>query len=372
MNSNPSVMAVYFGKAPERPGGCEIYRVNVPFMHLKEFGGWDVAWTYFLDLYDQMTKRGMPWMINALNHYDLFVIPRGISPDKIGLQGIRDFFDLLHRMNKRVIYEVDDDLTNRYRDFTSQGVRNSGRIASMADAVTVTTPYLAQLMRDESKRPQYVLPNTLDPDIWDIPVEYTGEHAITILLSGSTSHEQDWRILENVLPRIMENEYDYPVKLHIAGFTPDYLRNIPRSERIPGVNYQTYVNLVKDADIVLAPVDPADKFNLSKSPIKVIEGMGATRILPNGQLGGAACIATRTPVYELAITDGRNGVLVNHTEEAWYQAIDQMVRDEEKRLSLQAAGGKWVWSHHNIHKEWVKWDKAYRKVLERPANKLVR
>jgi glycosyltransferase involved in cell wall biosynthesis len=369
---NKSVIAIYLGKPPERPGGCEIYRINVPFMHLQEFGEWRVAWTYFVDIYDEVSKHGRNWLYNALGNYDLFVFPRGISPDRIGLQGVTDFFEILRLMGKKIIYEVDDDLTNRYRDFSSVGVRNMANIARQTDAVTVTTPYLAQLMRDETKRPQYVLPNTIDPDIWDAPVEYVGEPNITILLSGSTSHEKDWIVLKNVLPRIMENEYDYPVKLHIAGYTPDYLRNIPHSERIPGMPYQTYVNLVKDADIVLAPVDPKDKFNDSKSPIKVIEGMGATRVLSNGELGGAACIATRTPVYELAIKDKQNGLLVDHTEEAWYQAIDRMIREQEFRLSIQHSGGKWVWSHHNIHKEWVRWDKAYRKVLERPANKLVR
>jgi glycosyltransferase involved in cell wall biosynthesis len=277
-------------------------------------------------------------------------------------------------MNKRIVYEVDDDLTNKYRDFSTVGVKHALKIASWTDAVTVTTPYLAQLMKDGTKRPQYVLPNMLDPDIWDIPVEYTGDPEITILLSGSMSHMEDWKVLETVLPRIAENEYDYPVKIHIAGFTPDYLRDIPHSVRIPGVPYQTYVNLVKDADIVLAPVDPKDGFNLSKSPIKVIEGMGATRLLSNGELGGAACIATRTPVYELAIKNGENGLLVEHTPDAWYQAIDRMVRDHQARLSFQANGGKWAWSHHNIHKEWIRWDKAYRKILKSPQNqaKLVR
>lgn len=371
---NKRVMAIYFGEQPERPGGCEIYRINVPFAHLQELGGWEVAWVYFKELFSEMEKHGPQHLINILSRYDLFVIPRAYSPDKIGLQGIMAFFDLVRTMGKRIVYEIDDDLTNKYRDFSGISLNNAMKVASWTDAMTVTTPYLADFMKSETKRPQHVLPNCLDPDMWDIPVEYVGERTTTILLSGSTSHMEDWKVLQTVLPRIMENEYDYPVKLHIAGFTPDYLLDIPRSIRIPGLAYESYVNVVKDADIVLAPVDPRDLFNLSKSPIKVIEGMGATRVLPNGELGGAACIATRTPVYELAITNNVNGLLVDHTPEAWYQAIDRMVRDNEARLSFQAKGGKWVWKHHNIHREWVRWDKAYRKVLERPQHsvKLVR
>lgn len=359
------VLAIYFGKTPERVGGCEIYRINMPF-HYLGVNGWKCGWVYFSEIYDEFKKNGTAAFWNMAASYDIFVFPRSVAPESIAMDGIRSLFYILRKAGKRIIYEVDDDITNQHRDFSHQGVFGATQIASWTDAITVTTPLLGQLMSKRTKRPVHILPNMIDPTVWDRPKNYHSE-GLVIGLSGSTTHERDWNVLAPVLSKILTTEYDVPVMLRLMGFTPDYFRELPRTEHYPGLSYEVYAEVVRDSDIVLAPVDPDDGFNLSKSPIKVIEGMGATRAVGN-TLGGAACLATDNPVYRLAIDHEKTGLLVEHTEEAWFHAIDRVIRDHEFRASLQRKGSKWVWKHHNIQNEWRLWDKAYRKVLERPQH----
>jgi len=359
------VLAIYFGKPLTKPGGCEIYRINMPFYYLGQHN-WQYGWVYFSEIYEEFKKNGTQAFWDMAANYDIFVFPRAIAPEPQAMEGIRGIFHILRKLGKRIIYEVDDDITNEHRDFSDQGVLGATQIASWTDAITVSTPFLGELMSSRSKRPSHVLPNCIDPLLWDKPKNYHSE-GLVIGLSGSTTHGKDWNVLAHVLPRILETQYDVPVTLRLTGFSPDYLRELPRTEHYPGLDYEVYAEVVRDSDIVLAPVDPMDGFNRYKSPIKVIEGMGATRAVGNS-LGGAACIATDNPVYRLAIQHEKTGLLVEQTEEAWFNAIDRLIRDVEFRSSLQLTANKWVWKHHDIQKEWVKWDKAYRKTLERPQH----
>jgi hypothetical protein len=57
------------------------------------------------------------------------------------------------------VFETDDDYTGRYRhihDYTCQ------HFARCVDYITVSTPYLGKLLHEESGKPYYVLPNSIE------------------------------------------------------------------------------------------------------------------------------------------------------------------------------------------------------------------
>lgn len=353
----------------DTPNACEIYRANMPLTVMAENSQHTGVWKRKSELREAYQSGHNRVFLELASSYDIVVLPRLTSGQGMALKGIAALLKLIRLAGGRSVYEVDDDFTNKHRDLTSYGVSDAMRIASWCDAVTVTTPYLAEVMRQETRRPIYVLPNMISPQIWKRPENRIDKDFLTIGLSGSLTHEADWRVLETVLPRIFANDYGREVRLRLTGYHPDYLRELPNTDYLPVMDYVTYAEVIRSCDLILAPVVPDDAFNLCKSPIKVVEGMGATRMV-DGALAGAACIATDNPVYRLAIQSGTNGLLVEHTPEGWYTALDDLLRNEAKRHQIQRAGHAWVWNHHDISRTWVQWVQAYQKIASRPSNTL--
>lgn len=367
MNQPNRVVAIFMG-TQHVPGGCEIYRITMPFYYLEQHG-WKTEYVYFNDLWQYCQKNGAhAWGKFVLDH-DLFVFPRLYVPDDEARMVLRGLFETLRLTNRRVIYETDDDYTNIHRQVVTGDAISP---AIFSDAVTVTTPLLANTMKRFTKRPVHVLPNCISPHDFcegNAPARNPAmEGKLIIALTGSQTHEKDWRVLERIIPRILD---EYPQAHFLTmGYTPDYLKGLSRHIVVPPAPYHTYAQILRGCDIILAPVVPDDGFNLGKSQIKAVEGMAAQRLLPSGISAGAAVIATRNPVYELAIKHGKTGLLTEHTSEAWYQSIKQLLEDESLRHSLQVNGYGYVYKHLDITREWRQWARVYRKVLDAPANTL--
>lgn len=351
----PNVVSVFSGQKREL-GACEIYRATLPLDFLRQ-NQWNAGWTWFSELKNGGGKK----LHSVLSSYDIFIFPRMQVSGDMGVEWTRDFFNTIRGMGKKVIYEVDDDYTNQYRKVTDA---KSIEVAAEADAITVTTPYLKRLMEERTGRPAYVLPNCVAPSQWfegSANIRKPGyENKIVIGLTGSPTHAGDWQVLETVLPKIIK---DYPnVMLLNMGFTPDYLKDLPNTMYLQPVSYELYCQVIRGCDIILAPVDPNDGFNMGKSPIKAVEGMAATRMI-DGRPAGAAVIATNNPIYSIPIRHNKSGLLVKQTPEAWESAIRELIEDTPKRKQLQFTGNKYARQAYDISKEWIRWDRAYRTIL---------
>lgn len=360
------VIALHFDHK-ERVDGCQLYRVNQPLYHLGQHG-WDTTVDEIPHFAKLFKKHGRGVWFDLVDQHDLFIFPRASYTDDIA-QNVYALMYLIRLLGKRSIYEVDDDYTGIHRDLTPLGVFNAMKFAKYCDAVTVTTPQLSKLMNRQTHLPTYILPNMLDPLIWKRPEKRIAANELVIGLSGSMTHYQDWQVVAEPLRRILSNQYDIPVSLWVTGFVPGYLQDFPNTTYYPGLEYKVYAEMVRGCDIVLAPVDPNDPFNLGKSPIKVLEGMGSSRPIGN-TVGGAACIATNNPIYQLAIEDGKSGLLVEHNENSWYTALDTLIQDHALRHTLSVEGHTRTWKRHDITEQWKLWARAYTSVLNKPQNPL--
>jgi glycosyltransferase involved in cell wall biosynthesis len=342
---------------PRPPGGCEIYRGNMPAWYLMQNSSWLVDWLYYADIVRYVGPGGPKAVLSFFEKYDLIVFPRFYAHTQKDVKEIDFFFKTLRRLaGLKIAYEVDDDFTNRYRQVLPEGA-SAIDVAKLCDGVTVSTKYLGTLMERETGRPCYVLPNMIDPALWKLKPNGKND-LLRIGLTGSTTHYNDWIVLKDVMPRILKKHPH--VEFVLGAFAPDYFGDLPRTHLYPPLAYPEYAETVKTYDIVLAPLNPKDRFNLSKSAIKAIEGMGACRSV-NGSEGGAAVIATDVGVYR-SVVQGR-GVLVPHTPKAWFEAIDRLITDADERKHYQINGYNWVWKNHDIAKGWKLWDKAYRRIL---------
>lgn len=357
------VLALHFA-ADKTPSSPQIYRANMPLYVLGQHSGWQCEVEQWGNILAERAQYGIQAFVALAQAYDLFIFPRMTVPKGATLDALKPLFTLIRMAGKHIVYEVDDDFSNLYRDIGADGAM---ALAAWCDAITVTTPYLSQWMERWTHRPTFVLPNMLHPDIWRKPENRLFHEGLVIGLSGSPTHSGDWQVLETVLPRILEE--NPTVRLRMTGFHPPYLQELPRTDYLPPNDYSGYAEIVRSCDVILAPVDPHDEFNRSKSPIKVIEGMGATRPLGNSH-AGAACIATDNQVYRLAIEQEQNGLLVEHTSEGWYQGLTRIIRDEALRTKLQLQAHRSVWKRFDVTIHWTLWARAYQKIVSRPINRV--
>lgn len=361
------VLCIYMGKR-RPPGGCEIYRGNMPLHHLGLSGQWAVGWEYFEDAWNAAVKVGPRYWLDMIRSTDLIVFPRIVIPEAPEARhAMADLFHVARSLGTRIVYETDDDYTGEFR-YVSDGDTISA--AAWADAITVTTPYLGDTMAARAHRPIHVLPNCISPGDFRAgsapPRQDSMKDKIIIALTGSQSHKLDWLVMRDVMPLILQ---EFPqAHFLLMGYQPEYLKGLQNTSYIEGLRYDSYARVLRGCDIILAPVDPKDGFNLGKSPIKAVEGMAAERKLPDGTPAGALVIATDNPIYRLAVQDGKTGLLVEHTPKGWLDALRTIIPGTERRNTLQASGHRWVYKHHDITKEWKQWARAYKTILNSPPN----
>lgn len=352
----PNIMAIFPGDK-RLLGGCEIYRTTMPFHFLnKKYPNWNCTWSFYDALYKraQMIGRGY-WSQLALSN-DIFIFPRVYFKEPQAREEFEILVRGLQAIGRHVLYEVDDDLTNEHRiviDGDAMGC------ASLCEATTVTTTYLAELMTSRTGKKSYVIPNMIGPDIWYAQTTLRASPKINIGLTGSSTHKEDWRIFGEVLPDLVQRD---DVHLTLAGFHPDYLDNLPNTSYLPGLTYEKYAQVIQNCDIIIGAVND-DPFNFGKSSIKIVEGMAARRKVAKLQYGGAACIATNHPIYNSTIIPEKNGLLVEHTAQSWKDGLLRLIEDQPLRERLQIAGHEWVDKNHNITKKVSLWKNAFEAVL---------
>jgi hypothetical protein len=150
---------------------------------------------------------------------------------------------------------------------------------------------------------------------------------------GTTSHDPDFELILPALQRI-KRDFDDRVSIEILGMTsrPDLPNGIKRAAP-PLQALATYPNFVEwitrhqpPWHIGLAPLLETP-FNACKSSIKTMDYAAI----------GTAILASDVPVYRGSLADGIAGRLVANTPDAWYAALDELIRDVERRTALMTS-----------------------------------
>jgi glycosyltransferase involved in cell wall biosynthesis len=355
--TKPNVLGLFAGVRRSGPTACDAYRIIFPFQKMGEYG-YTAHWM-------PITRAFQATQMGRLDpaEYDVFVLARVIAP--IGQQRqVEQFITTLRSAGKAVVCEWDDDYTNSHRDVTGEGVATN--VLAGCTAGTASTPYLRDTMQRYNDDVS-VLPNTIEMEMWEpfAPTEQRADDALTVGLVGTSTHEEDWKPIEPALRRIAKN---YPeVVFFVGGFVPEYLKDLPRLTIGAKVPFVQYPGLVRQIDIGLAPLDPNDAFNKSKSGIKALEYMASKRRLRDGSYGGAATVATSTKVYRRVCNNRHNALLVrdHYDSDEWYERIAQLIEDWRLRLKIQRQGHEWVIRNRTIDKHWRKWADAYSALTKR-------
>lgn len=229
-------------------------RAIQPLAYLNNSPGFDVR------IVDQeglknVIERGAT---ETLLGHDLYVVSRLFA----GKEGRSEFLEAIHGHGGLVIFDTDDDLSDDYRKI-GRGEDFKG-IINDVDAVTVTTPYLARHLEKYTGYKPWVLPNHVDVD-WFAGVSMEAPRTVeglTIGFIGTASHYDDWKYPVEALRQIALEHED--VTIVAAGYTPDYLLDLPRIVELEPVPYMAYPTMMRQLDLVICSLDSEDEFNKSK------------------------------------------------------------------------------------------------------------
>lgn len=279
---------------------------------------------------------------------DLILLQRLDSP--VGFDAI----EIARLYGKPVIYDTDDNWVDpppeyhpAYAYHSSVLVRNAvERYLSKADLVTVSTPALAESISRFQER-ILVVPNTVDFEPPGVPGREGA--CVRIGYAGTRTHDGDFEVVVPALARL-RREFGKRIALVFLGCLPP---GLDASEvELWGFceDYKSYLARLAGLGIHIALAPLRDnRFNRFKSNIKYLEY----------SLAGAAGVYSRSPAYEGSVQDGVTGLLVPHTEEAWYEAVKSLVQEPFLRKRLATAARRDVEERFPPERTRQAWEKAF-------------
>lgn len=325
---------------------CPQIRLILPFGFMAD--DWELEWAIKDGQFD----------VSVLENADLIVLHR-FTPGLLSIEGLQSLFAL----GKPVIYET-DDLLNDIPDYHPQAADSRTWKPGIeyairhAHGVTVSTAFLADKYRALNSN-IHVLPNYLDFDRFYRPVPGAAEEGlVTIGLLGTSITGPNFALVHEALRTLCERHAG-KLKLHFVGW------ECPEGwEGHPAVTYEPFIHAYQDYarkllewkwDIALVPL-VNDDFNHSKSAIKWLEYAAA----------GIATAFSDVSVYNGVVKDGRSGLLVEESAQAWLQAIESLVDQPALRRRVARTAQAEVRIHHALRERVSEYDRAYRSFAGLP------
>lgn len=322
-------------------GGCGFYRCQVPGGALSEAG------------HDVHVDTKLRWQ--ELGGTNVIVGQR------IGQPGPSSLWQSLARMpvRPRLVFEMDDDVwslaheekNNPASPIWGPLLENVERNLACADAVTVSTAPLAEVVSRFTKAPIHVIPNAVPSWVLEagqgVPQR---THPHTVGWSGSRTHDDDWR--EDWACQVVSQWADdaawnlvmlgeeLPAPFQEAhAIEPSFGRAIRQMQWIKG--WPKYFQHLRSLDLGLAPL-ARTRFNRSKSDLRVLELAAC----------GIPWVATDYGPY----SEAEGGIHVQNAKE-WRHALSRFRVDSKTRELLRATGLAWA-ATRTIDKVLPRWRDA--------------
>ena len=262
------------------------------------------------------------------------------------------------------VYDLDDDIwawregTKEYKYWDDNRRLEAELNIQCADLVTAPTHNLAELLSDLNPR-LAVLPNTIPRKLLQLNPNHRNRFIIG--WQGAQQHTADLRLIYDPVLRFMLRHSD--VELHLWG--PEKLEQyLPAfDERIicyPWIQsvWGHYMRL--SMDIGLAPIDPTDRFNETKSDIKIREYAAL----------GIPFIASKSDAYTQTTLAARG--FLAETEQDWEDGLEELYKNRNLRYQMSEQGRlrARLWT---TEENGIEWERAYerakhtRKLRESPG-----
>ncbi len=265
---------------------------------------------------------------------DVVVVARAAKPD--AHEAIR----IARTQGKRVIVDLDDDFWHidpsniaAHRFWNAKMLRGLEYALEMADAVTVASFGLAQVVRDKITRPAkvHVVENALHAGWLSNPRDYEALDRPLIIGWAGTQNTAEW-LPECALAINLALRRHPNVKFLAVGVPFELLRDagIELTKQVGAIRWEQhglpYLRRVSQFDIWIAPYERTP-FNLAKFPTKALEA----------GFHGIPLVASRIePYLRWDAPDGctqETALHVRHPAQ-WAAHLERLIGDAEMRRRL--------------------------------------
>lgn len=312
---------------------------------------------------------------------EVVIVERWWKPDL----SERDAIQLVAEIRRRratLIYTLDDNLLDLGLDEEGDAVaddklRATRYFARAADGVIVSTPALAR--RIAVLNPHVlVVPNALDEQLFLPPVRHVpqpasladnadqNEKLIRIGYMGTLTHVHDLQMIVEPLRKLVFRHSER-VRFEIVGVSSGHARirkifghAVRFLEPVGGDHYESFVNWFRSNarwDIGLAPLS-GRSFNRYKSDIKYLD---------YGVMGIPGIFSNIGP-YPAAVRNGVTGIIVENEVQAWYEAMEALVRDGALRRRMGASAFEHVVTDRMLEIRAVDWLRAINEIRLHPRH----
>ncbi|MCK5529384.1 MAG: glycosyltransferase family 4 protein, partial [Kiritimatiellae bacterium] len=245
----------------------------------------------------------------------------------------------LHAIGCIVVYDTDDLVFDKDgMDYLISAGKNDkailyNTIMRLCDIVLVSTPFLGRRAENFNNNVM-VIRNALSYEFYARAQNIVAKRknitasdkVVVAYLSGSSSHNNDFKIIEEQLIQLLKAKKN--VKLLLVGplnFTDLFYQFGDQFERYDFLNYDEYPDIFTNIDINLVPLECDEPFCQAKSELKYIEA-GAFAI---------PSVVSPTDTHKNIIKNYHNGIISEDNE--WFDILMLLVDDHEKRKEIGRA-----------------------------------
>jgi len=254
------------------------------------------------------------------------------------------------RLNKFVIYFLDDDLLNVPKTANSSGyfenenVRNTLiDILKESDLLWTTNSNIADRYKTYIKKSIIInAPALLYNQYETNHFQKNSEGSLKVGFAGGIDHEYFINdLLREPVKKLLEEFGTEYVKFEFMGARPRFIDEFKLNYIPYQSNPNEYRNVIKQRnwDIGLAPLQDTE-FHSCKYFNKFLE---------YGALGVAGVYSNVMP-FTFVISNKENGILVDNTSESWYQGIKSLIVDENKRKMIMNKANKKIENEFTLEK----------------------
>ena len=305
-------------------GGCVLYRQHAPHMNLAK---------NYKDVFIKFTSGLEHWNLfsdDEISDYDIIQFHKGYfnqgaveTSKRNGLYTVVDFDDYWDVPYGHLLYDK-YRRSNTPKFFEGQ--------LSLFDAVTVTTPWLADAVRPFNKN-VYVLPNAIDPGEQQFAIREVRSERIRFGWIGGVCHLPDIELMRGLNNRLNNSELKDRYTLNIFGYQKDSIfdnycdvltdngKYLGGFQAYPNQTAETYTQYYNFLDVALVPLVD-NKFNNLKSELKLIEA---------GFFKKATIVSDVLP-YSPILTD-KNCLRVRKRQD-WFKHIKYLINNPGKAQEL--------------------------------------
>ena len=312
---------------------CVFYRFENFIKYLRRMGH-EVAFTYWGPNFQlscfwekEMTQKFID-EINELVYQSEIVIFQGIHTQR----AMALILALQEAYKQPILAEYDDNpysINSSSPNFQHVGPGTSVELwgdeqIKKSNGVIVSTDYLKKIFTPKNSK-VFVIPNSIDFEIWDNLKPKKKKKFIKIGWSGGAGHQINLRLIKNVVFSILEKYPNVVFHFRYGGYEIPYLKH----ERVIFDDYHLWTDINKypqklkdmNSDIIIAPLRDLE-FNRSKSNLRWLEA-SALKI---------PTIASNVEPYR-CIEHGITGFLAREEDE-WVEYLSGLIENESLRKQI--------------------------------------